>query len=134
MLSSAAEEWKPGATFFLKIDKSHLWVIITVPAGPEDAFLAVNMTSVSENGPRDPACILNKGDHPFVKHQTEINYDRTLEMSLQGPKGLLANRDYIVTNRPVSAKILNKIQRGAINSRFMKERFKDIIRKEINSP
>lgn len=92
--------------------------------------MAVNMTSVSESGPRDPACILGKGDHPFVKHQTEINYHRTVELTLLGPKGLIANGDYIIRNKAVSSIILKKIQEGALNSRFTKERFKEIIQKE----
>ncbi|MBU2572914.1 MAG: hypothetical protein KKH28_02405 [Elusimicrobia bacterium] len=126
---------KAGNTFFFAAEKSHLWVIITTPSGSDGDFLAVNMTSARNTGARDSSCILIKGDHPFVSRNTEMCYQRALEMSLHGPTGIITNRAYIIPSKSVSPGVLKKIQKGALASRFLKLRYKETVQKELqNAP
>ena len=66
---------KAGDTFTLK-DKSvdsHLWVIVSDPAVDEERMLFVSMTSYDVT--KEKVCLLDVGDHPFIKHKTCIAYD-----------------------------------------------------------
>ena len=59
---------KPGAD----LDR-HLWIIVSDPIQDCERVLIVNMTSYDRT--KDDACILQRDDHPFVKHKTCINYE-----------------------------------------------------------
>jgi hypothetical protein len=66
---------KAGDTFTLK-DKSadsHLWVIVSDPAVDAERVLFVSMTSYDLT--KEKVCLLDFGDHPFVKRRTCIAYD-----------------------------------------------------------
>jgi hypothetical protein len=81
---------KAGDTFTLK-DKaveSHLWVIVSDPAVDAERVLFVSMTSYDVT--KEKVCLLDAGDHPFIKHRTCIAYDFAKVAPL---KALLALRD-----------------------------------------
>lgn len=122
---------KVGDTFFLVAPESHLWIAITNPTGPDGVFLVVNMTTKKGAHGDDPSCILKKSDHPFISHDTEICYSRALDMRLKGPSGVIENQKLIKPNKPVSASVLKRIQKGALRSRFLKLKFKDMVKKEL---
>ena|SRR5215218_3257612 len=65
----------PGDTFLLtggRVATPHLWVVLWGPAGEDDAFLVVMLTS--DRGYTDQTCILDVGDHPFIRHRTSVDY------------------------------------------------------------
>ena len=65
---------RAGDTFFLKkvaADK-HLWVIISDPESYLDQVLFVSMTSYDIT--KEDVCLINQGEHPFVRHKTCIDY------------------------------------------------------------
>jgi hypothetical protein len=81
---------KAGDTFTLK-DKavdSHLWVIVSDPAIDAERVLFVSMTSYDVT--KEKVCLLDIGDHPFIKHKTCIAYDFAKVVPLTA---LLALRD-----------------------------------------
>lgn len=51
---------------------SHLWIVISDPAVDDERILIVNFTTLRPDS--DQACILVAGEHPFVQHQTCVNY------------------------------------------------------------
>ena len=51
---------------------SHLWVVISDPAVDPVRVLIVNFTTRRQDS--DHACILQAGEHPFVHHETCVNY------------------------------------------------------------
>lgn len=104
---------KSGDTFQVVNPKDgldeHLWVIISEPA-KSDKVLMVNFTSHAHF--KDQSCILDVGDHDFIKHKTCVNYSdpkivtkKQLESLVQS--GLLQNR------KNVGMAILNRILDGA---------------------
>lgn len=55
----------------------HLWIVVIDSVyNDKNKMLCVNITSYRDDRKRDndPACILNPGDHPFIKHKSFINY------------------------------------------------------------
>ena len=54
--------------------KKHLYIIcndpVFDPIRNDNCVLVVNISSVSEDRDYDDTCILQKGDHPFIKHDS----------------------------------------------------------------
>lgn len=120
-----------GDTFTFSFDGRHLWVALTAPVGKNGAFIAVNLTSVKERNPIDDTCLIEAGEHPWVRKQTEVYYMKAREWQVSGFDSLVSYGASCKADKPVSKALLEKIQRGALASPHMKERFADLIRKEL---
>ncbi len=57
---------------------NHLHVVCNDPVfygyNACDSVLTVNITSIHESQPHDPACVLNQGEHPFIQHPSYVYY------------------------------------------------------------
>lgn len=51
----------------------HLFILLTDPIGPAKQVLMVNVSTIHGNR-YDPTCVLNAGDHPFLKQPSYIVY------------------------------------------------------------
>jgi len=51
----------------------HLYVVLNAPC-PDGSCLVAMLRSVKKDRFRDTACILNIGDHRFIRHATWIEY------------------------------------------------------------
>ena len=63
----------PGVTFLIPSEKGrHLHFVLTPPVGKGDSkeVLIVGITSAEI----DPEFALDRGDHPFIKHKSYLNY------------------------------------------------------------
>ena len=76
-----------GQTFLVLAEGGHLWVVVTPPFGPEGDFIMVNMTTL-RSSTRDRSCLLDVGDHPFIRHATAIFYGDAREWHAHGDNGL----------------------------------------------
>ena len=124
-----------GDTFIIKIvDGGHLWVAITTPIGAKGSFVAVNMTSVKDGHPFDDSCIVLPGEHPFVRMKTEMYYLKAREWQVSGFDSLSSYGGSCAPDKPVSKILLSRIQQGALKSHHMKDRFQELVRKEIMPP
>jgi hypothetical protein len=61
-----------GDTFLLPDFDDHLWAVISDPT--IDAHHVVVVLFVSWTEKYDQACVLNGGEHPFIKHATCVQY------------------------------------------------------------
>jgi hypothetical protein len=52
----------------------HLFILLTDPRGKEKEVLMACIRSVSPPLPFDASCVLDSGDHPFVKHKSWVDY------------------------------------------------------------
>ncbi len=109
---------------FLKDDpgKKHLRIVISDP-DPDDNVLVVSVNTFDENKRNDTSCILNKGDHEFIKHKSYINYYKSEEynywkINYQEMKGL------IIPKEEISDILLHDIQEGAKKSRLLPGKFR----------
>ncbi len=104
---------KAGDTFLRNDSDRHLWVVLSDPARDPSNVLLVNMTTLT--GTKEKACILNAGDHPWITHETCINYADAIVGSLEK---LLNAKDLgaLAPQAPLDDAILRKIQIAAANS------------------
>ena len=64
-----------GETFFLSgthDTEPHLWIVLTDPEGNPGEVVVVNLTSQRPGS--DATVVLQRGDHPFVRHDTVVYY------------------------------------------------------------
>jgi len=104
-----------GDTFlFLDIPQKHLWIVISDPAAnPTDPVVIVSLTT--HRGNVDETCVLNVGDHPFIKHATSVFYAKAMSW----PKGRLeglARSGRVEIREPLDPEVLGRIRVGASES------------------
>ena len=61
-----------GDTFLLPDFDDHLWAVISDPAINGNNVVIVLFVSWTEK--YDQACVLHGGEHPFIKHETCVQY------------------------------------------------------------
>ena len=76
-------EIAPGQTFHIPSGPkgSHLFILILGPVAlpgycKQTQVVTAGITSLRENIPHDPTCIIEPGEHPFVVHESYIVYPR----------------------------------------------------------
>ena len=100
-------------------DRKHLFILLTDPQDDEagkKCVLMVSLSSVRQGVPHDPTCILYAGDHPFVKHDSYVLYQKArleeADKVLRGVKsGLLVPQD------PMDGAVFARICKGLEESR-----------------
>ena len=95
---------------------SHLWVIISDPS-QSDAVLIVNFTSW--RGDKDQACVLDKGDHPYISRRTCVNF-RQAKVCAAAQLDELARAGKMVHREPLRPEILQRI-RDAVPESWISE-------------
>ena len=68
-----------GCTFLIPAGPTvHLHFVCSNPAYypslVKECVLLVNLCSIYEDVSHDPTCVLSKGEHPFIKHESYIYY------------------------------------------------------------
>ena len=62
-----------GDTFLYRSIDEHLWMVISDPVQDPHHIVIVNLTTWK--GPAsDQACVIDAGDHPFVRHRSYVYY------------------------------------------------------------
>jgi len=99
---------KAGDAFRFSYSR-HLWVVVSDPVINPDRVLIVNM---STDRKIDQSCILQSGDHHFVRHSTCMRYDRARLVADRDLESHLSRGD-IRLDDPVSSVVLDRIRQGA---------------------
>jgi hypothetical protein len=105
---------RPGTAFLIPTppNKEHLFIIIAINKESTEALL-VNITSPKIGC--DQSCCVNLGEHPFLKHDSVVNY-RDARLSP------LSNLEHCIKKEifrrvvPVSNALLKRIQDGGLIS------------------
>ena len=105
-----------GTTFLLSAGDIHLWIIISDPKLDPQNVLIVNLTSLTPR--KEQSCVLKVGDHPWIRHDTCVNYGDSSVTTLDK---LVAARDAnaLVIQSPVGPDILQRVRESAMNSTKM---------------
>lgn len=98
----------------------HLYFVIS-DADMDGKVLLVNLTT--DNGHPDRSCVIKLGQHPFVKHQSVINYRDAREANLTAIEEAV-QRGAVTTHISATDDLLAQIQTGARNSMHLKGKFK----------
>jgi len=103
---------------------SHLWVVISDPVVDAERVLIVNFTTRRKDS--DPACILQAGEHPFVHHETCVNYAGAKVVSGAQIQTLL-QRGLLSSHIALSDALLKRIRDGVAASERMSLDHADIL-------
>ncbi len=107
---------------------SHLFIVVTLPSGNPPSVVLVNFTSLRKGS--DTTVVLDKGDHPFIKKRTVVDYRWARIKGVRDLKALVKNGD-ATPDCPCRSDILKRIQDGVLRSpdtpievkKFYEERF-----------
>jgi hypothetical protein len=95
-------------------EKKHLHIVLTYPSD-DDEIIVVSLSTLRQHS--DTTVVLRAGDHPFVTHDTVVEY----RMAAPTPARILSQRLDSGLYRlygPMPAQILERIQEGVMASRF----------------
>jgi hypothetical protein len=113
-----------GDTFFYR----HLWVVCTLPDA-ERRVIAINMTTMRLGS--DTSCIIRNNEHPYVAHDTVMNYEQAIEWDISAQQGILDRPESCPPKAPVRDVILTRIQNGALKSTFASPKVQQRIRESM---
>lgn len=115
----------PGFTFLSETPSSsseHLYVILFPPI--DGRVLFVNVTTQKHNS--DSTCVLKVGEHPFLTHDSVINYADAADATLnQVNKAISMN--VFKPHAPFSASLLKRVQGGAAASKAFPPKYRKYI-------
>lgn len=88
----------------------HLFVVMNDPCDNKNCLL-VMLSSIRIGRRHDLACVLDVGDHQFIRHASYIVY-RTAECTMASHISNMVEADYFVLSTQVSIDTYNKIANG----------------------
>lgn len=108
-----------GDTFYGGADihgDDHLWIVINSPPEHGGRALIVNVSTFRPGA--ETTCLIEKGEHPFVTHQSYVRYRSARETNMAN---LVRAVDLGKLRRHavVSAALLTRIRSGAAASRLL---------------
>lgn len=107
-------------------NRNHLHIVLTDPYGPPGQVLLVPVCSVKDEA-HDKSCILKPEDHPFVKHDSFIDYTfARVEPARKLAEGV--ENGVFVEKNPISEEVCRRVADGLLNSKFTKRFFKNFLR------
>ena len=114
----------PGSAYYVHTGPEvprHLCCILAVfdepgISGTQCSF--VTITSVKPGKPPDPACLLVKGDHPFIKKDSYANYREATVLFENRLLALIDVGTLVRHGSPFSDEVLRKLREGALKSEF----------------
>lgn len=112
-------------------DKHHLYFICHDPVYIEeyrkDVFLSVNITTIKEGKYFDPACVCSVGDHPFIKNDSYVIYNKA---EIFGVDSVISNikKNFAKISDPCSDELFIRVLEGFNKS----ERVKNHIKKHFD--
>ena len=102
----------------------HLWIVLTQPSGDPARVLIASCTSRKPWS--DDTILLDRGDHPFIRHETVIAYTevrivevRVIEFQLGVGK--------IARKERMRRAVLDRVVRAVLNSTNTAAKFKQFI-------
>lgn len=104
--------------------RSHLWAIISDTQQSIDKIVIVNVTSSPIDG--DASCLLKSGEHPFIKHDTYVNYHEAKVVTLALLDELQA-KGLITSHACLDCDVLARIRQGAMQSQFTKTAVRKVL-------
>lgn len=108
-------------------ERKHLFVLLTNPhedVNGRKSVLLASLSSVRAGVPHDPSCILHAGDHPFVKRDSYVLYQKMrLEEVEKVLRGVRSGQ--LIPLEPMDGAVFARICKGLEESRLTSARFRD---------
>ena len=114
----------------------HLWVFLTAEDSDGNFLLA---PISSDRHYKDQTVILESEDHPWLRHSSVIEYDKTSKYNIRDIQRLVKEgRAYYTENRdsprllkPFSAEVLKRAQEGLLKSKMPPRKTKKYYRERV---
>jgi len=114
------------------LDRNHLFIILTDSVadllnGQKESNLLTSVSTLNPALPHDKTCILHKGDHPFISHDSYVSYrdSRILETA----KIIKGVETGVLIQKPLmDSGIVDKICDGLSDSPHSPEKIKRFFR------
>lgn len=116
---------KLGNTFL----SQHLWVVISLPWPDDESVVLVSFTTRRKDS--DTNCLIQPGEHPWVKHETVVEYEKARIFDLAMQRDLIKLTSTSPSHKDVSLGLLARIQQGALVSDLTKQKIQTIIKWSI---
>jgi hypothetical protein len=105
-----------GDTFIRADFDKHLWVVLSDPNLDPEHVLIVNLTTLDER--KEKVCILKPGEHPWVQHDTCVNYADSVVTTLAKLNAARVG-GAVTMHARLSASVLKKMRDAAMESERM---------------
>jgi hypothetical protein len=87
----------------------HLWFVVSLPQENPEVVI-VNLTTHSQS--KDQSCILDVGDHPWIKHKSCISY-RDAKLVSEEKLDFLVRQGHLSPQAAIADAVITKILIGA---------------------
>lgn len=112
---------KGGSILAIAGPLKHLHFICSDPFFNKDtgavSVVAVNISSVKEGRPYDNTCMLDKGDHPFIRHLSYVYYKEAVIFRVEKIKYGIEAGDIKVLEKATEP-VINRVISGFFKSKF----------------
>jgi hypothetical protein len=95
-------------------DAPHLFAVMNDPC-PDGQCLVLMVTTLKAGRYHDPACLLNVGDHPFIRHPSWIAY-RIAETPRAAHVGNMVDKKLFIPRDDWTPAVFNRLAAGIYNS------------------
>ena len=119
-----------GATLLMPSgnEADHLYIVLNDPCrfegyGSNPCVLLVNVSSVREGVPYDATCLLEPGEHEFVRHSSFVFY-RNARIEQESHILRLVDQGLFKPHTAVSVRVFQRIKAGLFDSPHTKREFK----------
>jgi hypothetical protein len=111
--------------------QKHIFALMLDPVvlegyGGNPCVLLACVTSVKDGVPSENACLLKQGDHPFIDHDSYVDYRFTRVEQVDHLQKRLQEGAFIEKD-PCSPELIKKIIQGALKSRRISREYKRIL-------
>lgn len=101
-------------------NRNHLFILLTDPVDDPDSgskfVLLVSLSSIKAGQYHDPTCALLRGDHPFIKNPSYIDYSRArIEDAAKVLRGV--KEGLFTPQGTIEAGVFARICKGLLDSR-----------------
>ena len=93
-----------------KIERGHLWIVISKPQDDPLNIVIVNLTSEAEC--KDFSCTLGTEDHPWIKYSTLVSYRDAKCVPVSTLDALITSGD-LISKESATNDLIGKLLRGA---------------------
>ena len=108
---------------------AHLWFVLSNPALDSGQVLIVNISSCKGAYTEDSTCILEPGDHPFVKRASFVYFAKARCPSVAQLEAGFQKELFRFLEK-ATPELLERIRRGALSSPFMARKYKDLLKEQ----
>lgn len=122
----------PGQTLLVPSGPGlHLFFVVFGPVtladyGPMPQVAMASATTLRDGIPHDPACVLEAGEHPFIRHRSFVAYRHMRLDSTQHIESMVRSAVW-KPHEPCTAQLLDRIVAGVCRSQLAPREYKHVL-------